>query len=260
MQQLCWYMRCRTEETLAGGNMAGEVRRVGNTVRRRAGPLTPAVHQLLRHLEQVGFAGAPRALGVDTHGREILTYVPGDVVHPRIVNDADLARVARLIRDYHAAVASFVSPPDAQWQTHGRDPSGVVEVLCHNDLAPWNLVAGEQSWAFIDWDLAAPGRRLWDLALAVCSFVPLSTDHPTEMRRYRVFCAAYGLSAADEHQLLVVAAERMRRMWQVLLDNADHEPYASLVRDGHAESWRRVAQHVEQLPAAYSADETPIES
>lgn len=39
------------EEPLAGGNMAGEVRRVGTTVRRWAGPWTPAVHRLLRHLE-----------------------------------------------------------------------------------------------------------------------------------------------------------------------------------------------------------------
>ncbi len=82
------------EETLSGGNMAGEVLRVGHTVRRRAGPWTPAVHELLRHLEQVDFQGAPRALGMDRHDREILSFIPGDVGQPRVVDDADLARVS----------------------------------------------------------------------------------------------------------------------------------------------------------------------
>ncbi len=45
-------------EPLAGGNMSGEVWRIGDTVRRRAGPWTPAVHALLLHLEQRGFAAA----------------------------------------------------------------------------------------------------------------------------------------------------------------------------------------------------------
>src|SRR5437868_6676408 len=68
---------------LTGGNMAGEVILIGRAVHRRAGPWTPAVHDLLRHLEQVGFGGVPGALGTDEDGREVLTYVPGEVAHPR---------------------------------------------------------------------------------------------------------------------------------------------------------------------------------
>ena len=51
--------------------------RVGDTVRRPAGPWTPAVDALLRHLEDVGFPGAPRALGRDRH------VLPGVVAHLR---------------------------------------------------------------------------------------------------------------------------------------------------------------------------------
>jgi len=182
--------------------MAGEVLRVGHTVRRRAGPWTPAVHELLRHLEQVDFQGAPRALGMDRHDREILSFIPGDVVHPRMLDDADLARVARLIRDYHAAVASFMPSAVAHWQTDGRDPTVADELVCHNDLAPRNLIVGEQSWASIDWDLVAPGRCLWDLAPPVCNFVPLWPEQPAGIRRYRVSCEAYGLARADERELL----------------------------------------------------------
>jgi len=67
----------RPPEPLAGGRLGGAVR-VGNTVRRTAGPWTPAVHALLGHLQRVGFAEAPRALGVDDEGREVLTFVEGE--------------------------------------------------------------------------------------------------------------------------------------------------------------------------------------
>ena len=67
------------EQPLPGGNAGGAVL-AGGTVRRPAGPWTPAVHALLRHLEARGFAGAPRVLGLDEQGREILTYLPGETV------------------------------------------------------------------------------------------------------------------------------------------------------------------------------------
>lgn len=242
------------EEALAGGNMTAGVHRVGQTVRRPTGPWTPAVHQLLHHLERVGFRGAPRALGIDGQGREILTFIPGAVVHPRLLDDAALVRVARLIRAYHAAATSFDPPPDAHWQTDGRDPSGMDEFICHNDLAPWNLIAGEHEWAFIDWELAAPGRRLWDLALAACSFVPLWPDQAVDIHRYRRFCQAYGLSTLDELELLQVVIQRTGQMTRVLLDNADREPYAGLVRDGHAGFWQRVARHVEQHASLWRSE------
>ena len=45
-----------TEIPLAGGNMSAGVVRVGDTVRRPAGPWTPAVHALLTHLHEAGFS------------------------------------------------------------------------------------------------------------------------------------------------------------------------------------------------------------
>jgi hypothetical protein len=232
-------------QLLSGGNMAGEVTRVGHAVHRRAGPWTPAVHDLLRHLERVGFSGAPRPLGIDEDGREVLRYIPGEVAHPRVLEDAELARVTQVIREYHVKVSSFRASPSASWSTDGQDPSTAPELVCHNDLAPWNLVVGKGGeLAFIDWDLAAPGRRLWDLALAACTFVPMYPSAARQLERFRVFCDAYGLGADDRLELLDVIAERIRRMWQVLVDNADRDPYSGLVRDGHAEFWHAVEVHV----------------
>src|SRR5262249_62036998 len=106
------------EEPLPGGNVSAGVVRVGDTVRRPAGPHTPAVHALLGYLHAAGFEGAPRPLGIDDRGREVLTFVPGTVPWPDRFDLLEprqrLARAARLIREFHDAVAGFVAPASAR--------------------------------------------------------------------------------------------------------------------------------------------------
>jgi hypothetical protein len=127
-----------TEVPLGGGNMSSGVVRVGDTVRRPAGPWTLAVHALLTHLHDVGFRGAPRPLGIDDQGREILTFVPGAVAWPDhfdlLDDDGQLRRAARLIREFHDAVAGFTPPPGAYWQA--LMPADGYEIIAHHDLAP----------------------------------------------------------------------------------------------------------------------------
>ncbi|MFY1631927.1 hypothetical protein ACN27F_01380 [Solwaraspora sp. WMMB335] len=66
-------------------------------------------------MHTVGFRHAPRPLGLDEQGREVLTYQPGTVPWPErfdlfVSSDAALRRVGRLIRDLHDAAAGFVPP------------------------------------------------------------------------------------------------------------------------------------------------------
>ncbi len=104
------------EEPLAGGNVSAGVVRVGDTVRRPAGPWTPAVHALLTYLRASGFDGAPEPLGLDDKGREVLRFIPGTVAWGegfRLLQPAsELARAGRLIRDFHDAVTGFAPPSD----------------------------------------------------------------------------------------------------------------------------------------------------
>jgi hypothetical protein len=235
------------------GNVS-DVVRVGNTVRRVTGPWSAAVHALLRHLEAVGFArsdggAAPRFLGLDERGREVLSFVEGETLPPdvRDCGDAVLAGVGRLLRRYHDAVAGFVPPPDTRWQfgvgapTHG-------DVVCHNDVGPWNVVArGGQPAALIDWDLAAPAPRAWDVAHALWRFVPLYQDPsfgsthgdfgtPAEQgRRAAVLCDAYGL---EERAGLLDLVERRIRVSHDSLAAwaaAGVPTYVKLWRAGHGE-------------------------
>jgi len=87
------------EVPLAGGWVTvGTVVRVGDTVRRPMRPNSTFAHGLLLRLERAGFDGAPRFLGVDERGREILRFLPG-----------------RLLRDFHTAAAGVVHGDPGQW-------------------------------------------------------------------------------------------------------------------------------------------------
>lgn len=240
------------EEPLFGGNVSGGVVRVGDTVRRPTGPWTPAVHALLRHLHEVGFAGAPRPLGIDEQGREVLTYAPGTVPWDErfhlLAPTERLVRVARLIREFHDAVTGFAPPPDARWQV--LTPSaGEPEIIAHHDLAPWNLVVGEQ-WVFIDWDMAAPGSRLWDLAYAIHGFVPLSANpglrRADDAERLRCFVDAYGLAEAERQALVPLLARRTRTVYDFLADQAarGNEPWLTHWRSGHGDAWRSDTDYI----------------
>lgn len=229
--------------------------RVGDTVRRPAGPWTPAVHALLTHLHEVGFTAAPRPLGIDEQGREVLTFMTGEVVWPDrfalLQTSPGLARVARLIKDFHDAVEDFTPPPDAHWQV--LVPAEGADIIAHQDLAPWNLVADkDDAWAFIDWDTAGPGSRLWDVAYAIHGFVPLSA-HPHWQRtdaddRLRIFAAAYGLDEAGRRDLVPLLGRRTRSMHDFLRDQAaqGNQPWTALWAQGHGDAWRDDAEYIEQ--------------
>ena len=105
-----------TEHPLGGGNVAAGVVRVGDTVRKPAGFWTPAVDALLTHVRRAGSTGAPRPLGRDDQGRQVLEYVPGPMAmdQPQL-DEAGLHRVGQLIRSLHDASADFLPPPGARW-------------------------------------------------------------------------------------------------------------------------------------------------
>lgn len=196
------------ERPLEGGYFSS-VTRVGDTVRRSVGPWTPAVHALLRHLQDVGFDGAPRVLGTDERGREVLSFVPGDVpgrASPEVATERVLREVGRLLRRYHDAVRGFQLPSGTEW--HEPQLPGEETVVCHNDLSPRNTVFRD-GWpvAFLDWDLAALAPPAWDVAHAAWQFVPLADDAgcarhgwstpPDRACRLRLLCDGYGLGDGD---------------------------------------------------------------
>jgi len=210
------------EVPLSGGHVNAVVR-IGDTVRR---PARPDARRLLVHFAERGWPGAPRFLGFDGDGREILTYVDGDVPwddrdRPAHLASPDgLAAVARLVRAFHDLTA-------------GTDLAGAAEVVCHNDLSPKNTVYRDgRPVAFIDWDLAAPGARVHDVAHVCWQFVGLGpgADPTTAAAGIQVVADAYGL--ADRAALLDTVLWWQDRCWRGIHAAADAgEPAMVRLRD-----------------------------
>lgn len=231
------------EVPLAGGNVTAGLVRVGATVRRPAGPWTPAVHALLAHLHAVGFPGAPRSLGLDERGRHVVEWIDGRVTHPYVPGPT-LAEVGWLARRLHDATEGFVAPADAVWGT--VIPPDGTDLVVHHDLASWNLVHGAGRVAWIDWDAAGPGTRLGDLAWAAISFADL------DPAGVRALADGYGLDEADRRALAARLPGRAQGMVDLL--RAGGEPWSRLAAEGHLATWQAItARAAAARPAVEAA-------
>lgn len=155
------------EVPLTGGGRTTVSRR-GHVVLRETGPWAATVHALLRHLEAVGFEGSPRVIdsGFDERGREVLSFIEGEFVHPHAWSEDALPGLGRLLHDLHDATGSFSVPANATWRTwHGRRLGTVGTGIGHCDTGPWNIVARSGlPCALIDWEAAGPMDPEYDLA------------------------------------------------------------------------------------------------
>ncbi|WP_062205428.1 phosphotransferase [Demequina salsinemoris] len=210
-------------------------------------PYSGALHALLTHLESVGFTGAPRSFGWDDQGRHLVEFVPGtrldDPAAPAGVLDP--VRIGRFVRDMHDALEHFVPPVDAQW--FEGIPSPGQDLVVHQDLVPSNLVLrADGTLAAIDWDAAAPGTRLWDLAHVAHSFAPLyseDSDLRGSTERLRGIVDGYGLDEAERERLVPLLAQRSARMYDYLetMARTGVSPWTDLWQRGVGAVWRRDA-------------------
>jgi hypothetical protein len=256
------------EVVLHGGlTNAGRVTRVGDTVRRP--PSSAASWALLEHLERVGFDGAPRFLGVDDRGREMLSYLPGQAAIEPVEDwawtDEALISVAELLRRYHDAAASF-DPAGHTWPDFvpARFRDGLV---CHNDPNLDNVIfAGGVAVGLIDFDLAGPGSAVWDVTCAARLWAPLrdEQDVPEDLRgrsleRLRLFADAYGLPRAERARLVEAAVHTHERCYRVVRAAVEsgHEPFARMWWEGGREQAERthrwLASHGAEMRAALEA-------
>jgi aminoglycoside phosphotransferase (APT) family kinase protein len=241
-------------------------------------PFTRTIQAYLAHLHQAGFTAAPVPLGIDEQGREVLSYVPGEVpcipLPPETAGEEVLVALARLIRALHEASAGWTPPPDAVWggtpANTGRTTEDATELVSHRDYYPGNVVfryyPGNVVFrdglpaALIDFDLAKPTTRLYDVANALWYWAPFRdpTDRAPAFadldvpHRVAVFAEAYGLSAQQRSALAPFAIQIARRYLEESRVSAELDPvFRRLWEDGakyalpRAEQWlRRVAPDI----------------
>ncbi|PPJ35826.1 trifolitoxin immunity protein [Nocardia nova] len=207
-----------TEIPLSGG-FTTHVVRVADTVHRTPGPRAEFVHQLLDHFDNHDWSGAPRFLGTDPQSREILTYLPGHTLattDPSVRTPENLIRVARLVRRFHDLTA-------------GTPLAGAQEVVCHNDLSPRNTIyisrvpaAEPVAVAFIDWDLAAPGARIHDIAHMCWQYLNLGpgvNDVAAAAADLKLLCDEYGTTDLDA--VIDTVLWWQQRSWRGIESGAD---------------------------------------
>jgi Phosphotransferase enzyme family len=194
----------RDELPLTGGRITKGVVRIGNTVVRPTNPASGAVASLLRHLEKKGFEGAPRYLGNDRRGRDVFSYIAGNVpLKWQLFPDETIATAARLLRAFHDA-------------TLGSQLLQGKSVICHNDPGPNNVVFQDgQPAAFIDFDMMAPGERLEDLGYMAWSWCisSKSARQPvsTQARQVGILARCYGIGPSQARDLVDSILERQVR-------------------------------------------------
>jgi len=250
-------------ELLIGDGVTQGIVRIGDTVRRPLRPFSLTVQAYLAHLRDAGFTGAPLPLGVDEQGREVLSFVPGEVprnpLPPGTAGDEVLVALARLIRALHEASAGWVPPPGAVWggtpARLARPVSTPTELVSHRDYYPGNVVFRDGlPVALIDFDLAKPTTRLYDIANALWYWAPFrdprdrspafaDADIP---HRAAVFADAYGMTAQHRAELAPFAIDMAYRYYEDARVSAELDPvFRQLWEDGakdelpRAEAWLR---------------------
>ncbi|WP_066521064.1 phosphotransferase [Curtobacterium ammoniigenes] len=223
------------EIPLHGGDVTEGLVRKGDTVRRPRSASSEPVGLLLRELERRGFDGAPRHLGTDTQGRDVLSFIDGEVAirpWPDWVADPERARsVARLLRRYDDA-AEHIGVPEWSLTLATPDPEGAPPnrirnptLIGHLDVTPENVVFRDgAAVALIDFDLARPATRAWELANVLLWWAPWMPAEDREpvlrdadpFERGRLIVDAYGLDAAGRAEVVPVSQNVADRSWHLM--------------------------------------------
>jgi hypothetical protein len=258
------------EQQLHGGIAnAGKVVRVGPHVLRPASPHSGSIHAYLRAVRDAGFEGALVPVGIDEDGRERLVFIDGEVPVPPYPDwsqsDTALASIARLLRGLHDAARGF----DARgltWNDSLADPAGGT-LVGHNDVELSNVVFRDGiAVALLDFEFAAPGRPVYDLAQLARLCVPVDDEfdqarlgwRPADRpKRLRLVADAYGLDRDGRAQLLPAMGDAIDRIESAVTRSVDAgEPNAIALwnRTGGRERFDRRRRwwksHVEQFAAA----------
>lgn len=232
------------EQPLTGGNVSDGVVRIGGTVRKPWRSATASVHAFLTHLGNHG-VDVPRVLGRDSRGRQILEFIPGPTVEARRLTSDELHRVGALVRRIHDVAAQHRPAEGAPWEN--VIPAREHELICHNDLAPWNLVIGER-FVFIDWDGAGPSSRLWDLAYSAQAFTANdpAEDPEAAAARLAAFVDGYGADCTLRSALPEAMGDRTAAMHRLLCEShaSGREPWGSMYLTGHGAHWSAVTSYV----------------
>lgn len=233
-------------EYLEGGREKQIVRNE-NTVTRPSGPWTPTIHKLLRSIRSNGFTSAPIPISVDSNGKETISYVHGDVYNyplpDSVASTEALQSAAALLRKYHDSTIRFCESLNGneKWWLPPTEP---IEVICHGDYAPYNVVFKNMTAVgIIDFDTAHPGSRIWDISYALYRWAPFVNPSNQNgfgkerdcLLRAKQFCLSYGLPDPGWRNLFSNMILRLENLVALMRKEASsgNISFKQNIADGH---------------------------
>jgi hypothetical protein len=219
------------EFPLTGGDVTEGLVRKGATVRRQVGRNSAVTHAVLAHLDTVGFEGSPRFLGIDVQGREVLSFIDGEVAgspYPEWTSDIErAASVARLLRKLDDAMLLLGLPDDLSQKPDAvPDEPPLIgpmpDFWGHRDITPQNVVFRDgQAHAFIDFDLVKPSTRIDEVCNMLLWWAPLmpkadrdpALAEVNSMKRVTRLVNEYRLDMQSRQLIVPVAQRTAERAW-----------------------------------------------
>lgn len=189
----------------------------------------------------------PRTFGRDEQGRLVLEFVPGTLALDQAPLRLDqIGRVGALVRRIHDVSASI----ETDGWLDGLLPAPHPNLVCHNDLATWNLLLSGDRLVFIDWDGAGLSSRSWDMAYSAISFAHLfpSSAEAEGVARLAAFADGYDADEQLRGDLPGLMADRARAMYELLRTShqVGREPWASMFLDFHGRHWLETVEFIER--------------
>jgi thiamine kinase-like enzyme len=195
-----------TEIALEGGRVTSSVTRKGNYVYRACCSNSPFVHKILKWIESKDSTIIPHFIGINDDGREIITFLEGQA--PKDLGDfseKQLFEAGKLIKYLHIILADY---PDCK----------KGQTVCHNDLSPCNFMfINDIPYAVFDWDAAAIGDPMDDLAYAVwmwCDIGNLEQSVEKVNAKIKNMIQGYDAKQFDIKNKIINQIDRVgRSMW-----------------------------------------------
>ena len=202
---------------------------------------------------------SPRVLGFDEQGREILSFIEGESGKngwEKIVGDGGLRKYAKLLREYHDAVAGYHPPPNSEW---AYSKSGIKngKIMCHGDFGVWNIVwKDNEPVGIVDWDFVVPAKPRYDILYALEYSAPFRDDEaclkwhhfpevPDRKHRIAVFADAYGLNNLGDIVGDVAKMQRTCGQYEADLAKRGLQPQVDWVANGDLEEIEKRAKWTE---------------
>jgi hypothetical protein len=180
----------------------------------------------------------------------MVSFIHGTAGHyplrPFVLTESTLIRLGLLLRRFHDATMGFSLAGDVRWH-NSQGHNG--QVVCHGDAGPYNTIFRDGApVAFIDFERAAPGPRIWDIAFVIYRYAPLCDLRERALtpaflrqiaKRIRTLSSAYGLF--ENHDLFDWIRLRLKTEIRLFEDgeNEDTARRRKLIEEGHLALYRR---------------------